>query len=142
MRAVPVDPVFLFDPKTHWIDLWETAKATLTVAAFLGAKRFEFVGYDANLSLWTVSWKSPELSLWNRIANLAGHSRMSVPVHWTDTGRYKIGELRQNFIEAVVHDDDVLTQLVEPEELIRRLRECDTFLQLAQAWQWLKTDTA
>ena len=48
MQTVPVAPVFLFDSKDHWIDRWKTAKATLTIARFLGAKRFEFVGYDGH----------------------------------------------------------------------------------------------
>jgi len=48
-----------------------------------------------------------------------------IPVQWTETGRYRVDELRSIFIDAVDHDDDSLTQFVEAEELTRRLAGCD-----------------
>jgi hypothetical protein len=71
-----------------------------------------------------------------------GRTRIDVPVQWTKIGSYNIEELRQSFIDAVAHDDDVLTQFVEREELVHRLRESDSFLDFIQVWEWLSHESA
>jgi hypothetical protein len=141
LRTGPVVPVFLFDSLHSYAQLWETAKESLTIARFLGPKQYEFLGYDADLTLWRVGWKSPAFSLFQRIANIGRRSRLDVPVAWTKVGTYSIVELRNNFLKAVAHDDDVLTQFVEPEELNQRLGECETFSQFVEVWQWLSHDS-
>jgi hypothetical protein len=139
---MPAAPVFLVDSKDHWINLWNTPKTTIALARFLDAKQFEFTRYDANLTAWKVRWNLPELSLWDRIANVLGRTRIDVPVQWTLIGTYNIDELRRSFIEAVAHDDDVLTQFVEREELVRRLCDSDSFPDFIEVWEWLSHEPA
>jgi hypothetical protein len=80
--------------------------------------------------------------MWGRIANLAGRSRVDLPVQWVEIGKYEIEKLRHSFIDVAVHDDDILTQFVERDELIRRLEKCDSFSDFVGTWRWLSHESA
>jgi len=49
-------------------------------------------------------------------------------------------ELRDAYLDAVAHDDDVLTQFVEQSELRQRIQESHSFEDLIKIWQWMCTE--
>ncbi len=67
-------------------------------------------------------------------------SLIDVEVQWKDAKPYGIEELRRNFLDAVEHDDDILTQFVHREALFQRIRACESFEELVLVWEWLSAE--
>ena len=140
-RNTRVAPVFLFDSRDPWIELWQTPKTLVRVACFLDSKKFIFVGYDANLTAWEVRWTNPGPSVWNRLAGIAGRNHVDVPVQWTEVGSYEIEKLRRNFMEAAAKGES-LTDFVERDELLARLERRVSFSDFVLTWNWLSLNSA
>ena len=138
---LPIAPLFLCDEGEDWIEL-ETQVATERNLFRLGsAKKYAFIAYAANETKWKMRYESPGFSIWTRLTQYLRTPKILVPVRWLHRGSYRIDELRSTFLKALEHDDDVLTQFVEREELISRLNAAGTFEELVRIWEWLSMDT-
>jgi hypothetical protein len=56
------------------------------------------------------------------------------------SARHSVTELRDAYLDAVAHDDDILTQFVEQDTLRKRIQQCRSFQDLVETWQWMSTD--
>ena len=144
---IPDSPVFLYSAESHWIDLRRTAPTTERTFRRFGGKQYYTTAYDANQIRWKAHWETvpKDTTIWTHLATsilarkLKDH-RVDVPVQWTHDGDYPFAELRGICVEAVNHDDDILTQFVERSDLLKRLDRCETFHELIDVWEWLSVD--
>jgi hypothetical protein len=137
---LPIAPLFLLDNSGEWIQFESTVATDHTLFRLRSAKRYEFIAYDANQTKWKKQYENPHFSIWNRFQQYIRSAKVVVPVRWDQIGRYDIEELRDLFLKAVQHDDDVLTQFVEREDLISLLNAATTFDDLVRIWDWLLTE--
>jgi hypothetical protein len=138
---LPVAPLFLCDAKGDWIEL-ETLVATKRILMRLDSgKEYNFTAYAANGTKWIMRYESPGFSIWSRLSQFRRTPKVVVPVRWDRRGTYNVDELRAVFLKAVEHDDDVLTQFVERDDLISRLKAASSFKDFVGVWEWLGMDS-
>jgi hypothetical protein len=53
---------------------------------------------------------------------------------------YDLEELVNAYVQAVNLDDDILTQFVDGEDIVRRLKKCKSFQDVVETWQWAGED--
>ena len=134
---LPIAPLFLSDYTAKWIELEATIITERKLFKPGATRQFEFIGYDACRTKWKMQYERPTSSVLDRLIQHFRAPNMIVPVRWQECGSYPIEELRAVFLKAVEHDDDVLTQFVEREELVQRLSNATEFEELLRIWNWL-----
>jgi len=139
--SLPVTPLFLCDDSREWIELEASVKLEQKASVLGLVRRPQFIGYDFGLIKWRRCYPVVAVSPWRRLlAYTVYNPELDVRAQWHRIGDYKIEELRSVFLAAVEHDDDVLTQFVERDELIERLKAASTFQDLVKVWEWLSTE--
>jgi hypothetical protein len=139
-RVNVVAPVFFYDSNTHWIDLKRAVATTERASRLFLSRQPQIVAYDAKLNRWSVAFDAPAgiASAWSRLlANTVYNPVREVPLQWNHSGSYEIDELRTVILEAVAHDDDILTQFVERGDLSSRLEQATSFAEFVATWDWL-----
>jgi hypothetical protein len=139
--GLPAAPLFLCDTKGDWIELETLVATQRTLLRLDFGKKYEFTAYAADGIKWTMRYESPEFSIWSRLSQFMSSNRVVVPVRWERREAYNIDELRAAFLKAVEHDDDVLTQFVERNDLVARLSAASTFKDFVVVWEWLGMDS-
>lgn len=145
MPQLPTAPYFVFNRKQHWIELTETAETRMAVNRLTLLSNWDqhCVVYDVDGVAWTFRFDRPA-SGFSILARLAAHiaynPRHDVGIVWERIGPYSLSEVKDAYLDAVDHDDDILTQFVEPEALSERVRGCQTFRDLVETWRWMGTE--
>ena len=137
----PVAPLFLLDADRDWIEFEEIVTTERILLSSAAIKEYEFIAYAADGTKWNMRYESPGFSIWTRLSRFIHTRKIVVPVRWNRCGTYRIDELRAAFLQAVEHDDDVLTQFVKRDDLIARLNTGATFGEFVRIWHWLAMDS-
>jgi hypothetical protein len=143
----PRPPYFLWNIREHFLDCVTAPDAEL---AGKRVSRMTLVKeYDSHCTIYDyegVAWgfhfvgRKEKYSLFDRLlAELYNPSR-EFPVSYSQLRPYEFAELQRAYLDAVAHDDDILTQFVEADELTERIKQCANFKQLLETWQWMETD--
>jgi hypothetical protein len=75
----------------------------------------------------------PRPTLGRRIlANTIYNPRYRIPVRYEPGGHYELAEVKGRIARAVAHDDDVLTQFMEPSEIRAQLDSASSFEDVVQ----------
>jgi hypothetical protein len=130
----PIAPLFLCGADRDWIELKEIVATERILLRSATVKKYEFLAYAADETKWNMRYESPGLSIWTRLSQFTQTPKITVPLQWNRCGTYRIDELRAAFLQAVEHDDDVLTQFVERDDLITRLNAGATFGEFVRIW--------
>jgi len=105
--------------------------------------------YDSHCTIYDsegVAWgfhfvgRKEKYTLFDRLLAEVYNPCREFPVSYSQRGRYDFAELQGAYLDAVAHDDDILTQFVEADELTERIKQCSNFKQLLETWQWMETD--
>jgi hypothetical protein len=99
--------------------------------------------YDSEGAAWGfrfVGWKG-KYSLLDRLQAEVYNPSREFPVSYSQLRHYQFAELQRAYLDAVAHDDDILTQFVEADELTKHIKQCSDFKELLETWQWMQTDT-
>ena len=139
-NILPLAPVFIWDRSAKWISLEKIIQTTRRVPRRRVAAPHEFIGYDANMTKWTMTYDNPDVtkSIWTGLLARIHNPWTDATVLWIESGGYMFEELRDLFLKAVEHD---LTQFVEGDELKDRLNKANTFQELVDVWEWLWEDS-
>ena len=146
MSAAPTAPYFSCNLKRHAIEFSETIKTRASVSQLILVcdTDAEWVSFDAAGSAWSFHYERPPGGF-SFVSRLLTKTVMNpireVAVHWTRLRSYQLPELRDAYIDAIEHDDDILIQFVEREELRRRVQQSQSFRDLVETWRWMETDT-
>ncbi len=117
----------------------------ITVTHFADGYFSSLVVYDAAGRVWRVEAAEPVVPITRfkkLLARTVVDSVISVRLTWARPQAYAFGDLREAFLRAAEEDDDNLTQFVEREELLQRIRNCGSFAALAEVYEWAGTDTS
>jgi len=105
--------------------------------------------YDSHCTIYDsegVAWgfhfvgRKEKYTLFDRLLAEVYNPCREFPVSYSQRSRYEFAELQRAYLDAVAHDDDILTQFVEADELTERIKQCSNFKQLLETWQWMETD--
>ncbi len=145
MAYLPAAPYFQCYPKEHSIDLCDTVHTRQRVShvALLDGFDLGSIVYDSKGLAWRFSFERPaaRLSVLRRLlAHTIYNPVREVAVSWFRLHEYSFAELRDAYLDAIAHDDDVLTQFVEASDLQRRVQESQSFGDLVETWRWMDTD--
>jgi hypothetical protein len=61
------------------------------------------------------------------------------PIPYSQLRSYQFVELQRAYPDGVAHDDDILTQFVDADELTKRIEQGSNFRELLETWQWMQT---
>lgn len=117
-----------------------------SVDTFLSVRsefRTRIVYFDALGRLWRVKELKcrHRINWWARLlAHICYNPTVEVEWVWSEPERYEFADLQRSYCEAVKVDDDILTQFVEREELLRKVLAASSFGELAQVYQWAAKD--
>jgi hypothetical protein len=144
----PTAPYFLWNSSQHFFDCVTAASAA---AAGTRVSRVALVkGYDSHCTIYDsegTAWgfhfvgRKEKYSLLDRLLAKVYNPSREFPVSYSQLRHYQFAELQRAYLDAVAHDDDVLTQFVEADELTKRIKQCSDFKELFETWQWMQTDT-
>jgi hypothetical protein len=141
----PVTPYFLFCRKQHFIDLSESAEIGNRVSRLTLVSKWDSqcIVYDSAGTAWGFRFQSQRTNytMFDRLLAEIYNPVREVPVIWSVHHEYSIPEIQEAYLDALAHDDDILTQFVEAEELERRIRRCQDFQDLTETWHWMQTDS-
>lgn len=146
MAKTPTEPYFSCNSKQHAIELSETLETRSSVSqlTLVADADAEWIAFDASGAAWSFRYERPPggFSLVTRLLTktLINPIR-EVAVFWTRLRSYQFPELRDAYLDAIEHDDDILTQFVERDELLRRVRSSQSFHDLVETWRWMETDS-
>ena len=139
--TIPHAPVFLCDSDGDWIELENNVASERTLFRLRSNRRYEFIAYAPDETKWTMMYESRGFSIWTRLTQYVRMPKVVVPVRWIRCGQYHVDELRAAFLRAVEKDDDALTQFVERDDLVNRLKAATTFAEFVRVWEWLAMDS-
>lgn len=140
-------PFFRVFASRRWISLESDVRtADVRRSDVIRGRATEPVGYDSQGWVW-VPTPAPPIRRVGPIRRLLARRlydpiEFFVPVTWSRLRSYELRELRDAFIDAIDADDDILTQFVERDELMERVRSCSTFDSLLETWEWMETEPA
>src|SRR6266700_1942127 len=145
MPQLPTAPYFQSSPKEHSIDLCDTVPTREHVSrlALLDGFDLDSIVYDSKGLAWSFRFEQPAVRpsvLGRLLAHTVYNPVREVAVSWSPLRDYSFAELRDAYLDAVAHDDDVLTQFVEQSELRQRIQESHSFEDLIKIWQWMCTE--
>src|SRR6476646_2736138 len=140
----PTTPFFLFDREKHFIDLYEAMGIGQRVSqlTLVSAWDSHCVVYDSLGVAWAFRFDcaKSKYSWWDKFLaqfyNPAGTSNVT----WHRQQNYAFSELQKAFLDALAHDDDILTQFVEEGDLRSRIQRSANFPELLETWRWMQTD--
>ena len=145
MPYLPAVPYFCCsNPNTGYFDIVEQVETTVraTRLALLGAGDSHGVVYDSEGLVWNYRWERPKKrpGMWAEVIAQIYNPVLEVNVVWARIREYPFEELRKGYIDAVELDDDILTQFVDGEELMERIKQAVDFPALVEVWNWANSD--
>ncbi len=131
MNTEPQYPLLIVDLK-GWLG-W-CAREKKDRYSLLGAlNTHRWVGFDAFGGKWQVSPDSFPYrdKWWTRVlANTIYNPRFESELRWMPAGQYNFEELQEQICSLIDHDDDILTQRMEPDRLKMIVRRSGSFDEL------------
>jgi hypothetical protein len=129
----PEFPIICIDKK-YFVELLdsEARMSKVSALALINVPTFQdiFV-FDKNGFQWSYKMISTEFkeTFFNRILIKAGFyfRTFSATVIWTRVCEYDLAKLKENLVNCVDQDDDILTQFIEPKDLSNAIRDAKTF---------------
>jgi hypothetical protein len=145
--STPTAPYFSCNSKRHAIDFSQTVETRLPVSQsiLVSDADAEWVTFDAAGGAWGFRYERPHggFSFVRRLlTKTVSNPTREVALFWTHLRPYPLSELRDAYLDAIEHDDDILTQFVEREELLRRVQQSQNFHDLVETWRWMETEPA
>jgi hypothetical protein len=142
--ATPALPFFVFDRKKHFLCLYETEWSQQIAFRSTIASKWDSrcMVYDAAGVRWEFRFQpsKPEYSWLDKFLANFYNPLEPVSVSWKRGENYAFSELQEAYLDALDHDDDILTQFVEEAELRKRIEESTAFSELVETWRWTETD--
>jgi hypothetical protein len=87
--------------------------------------------YDSDGLAWSVFKVTPALSPLARfLARTVYNPRRIVHITFREPRQYLLDELKKHLTDLVNHDDDILTQFIEPDDLNALIRDAPSFKHL------------
>lgn len=131
-KSTPSPPYFEVSEKQHWIDCQFELAAQIecNLLALVTFRERDWKVYDAAGAVWSVRWERAVDSYpWfvRLLAHTFYNPRRTAKVTWTRIGEYELEDLRQAYLDAIKHDDDILTQWVDRDELNERVARAPCF---------------
>ena len=144
MSALPSAPYFVCSGDKRYFELVEMVETSVmaTQLALLDDRDSQNTAYDSEGVTWSFTWERPKMDrgfLSKLIAQVHNPAR-KVNVLWKRGRTYAFDALRTNYQKAINQDDDILTQFVEEEELLKRVADCRDFSSLVEVWNWASVD--
>ena len=96
------------------------------------------VYFDSNNNQWIIKNLSITRELnWidGLLANTIYNPIIPVQIIWSHKGKYELNELKKALIDCVETDDDILTQFVDNEFLIKKIKDCTEFNNLLDVFE-------
>src|SRR5882672_7606197 len=114
MLQLPTAPYFLLSPKKHSIDLCDTVQTRQRVSrlALLDGFDLDSIAYESKGLAWGFRFERPAgrpSVLGRLLAHTIYNPVRELDVSWFHLRDYSFAELRGAYLDAVVHDDDILT---------------------------------
>jgi hypothetical protein len=140
----PAIPFFLFDRIKHFIDLHDAMEIGKSVSqlTLVGGWDSHCIVYDSAGVAWGFRFAhSKKQYSWldKFLAQFYNPIRPNT-VSWHSKQSYPFSELQSAYLDALAHDDDILTQFVEEKDLRQRIQHSSTFSDLVATWHWMNTD--
>jgi hypothetical protein len=141
----PATPFFLFDPKRHFIDLCEVMEIGGSVSRLTLVNGWDSrcIVYDSAGIAWGFRFahSKKQYSWLDKLLAQFYNPVRHTTVTWHSRQSYSLSELQNAYLDALAHDDDILTQFVEEKDLRRQIQHSSTFSDLVETWHWMKTDS-
>ena len=142
----PAPPYFLWNRCQHYftcITPADSAEAGKKVSRLTLVTEYDSkcLIYDSEGAAWGFHYvgRKQKFSLFDRLLAEVYNPSREFPVSYSKLRGYQFAELQGAYLDAVAHDDDILTQFVEAGELAKRITKCSTFGELLETWQWMST---
>ena len=139
----PTTPFFLFDQKKRFIDLCERIEFDKRVSQLALVDRWDLccLIYDSAGNVWEFRFRhAKEYSSLAKLLAQFYNPVKPISLTWHQHRTYELSELQKAYLEALAHDDDILTQFVEEDELRKRIEQSANFSELLETWRWMNTD--
>jgi len=140
----PIPPYFLWDSHKRFFDCISAVEAAevgkrVSRLALVTEYESHCMIYDSEGMVWAFHFvgRKVKFSLLDRLFAQVYNPSREFPVSYSQLRTYQLAELKRAYLEAVAHDDDILTQFVEAPELTTRIKRCSTFKELLETWQWM-----
>jgi hypothetical protein len=142
----PTAPYFLWNSRQHHFT------CVTSVDAAQAGKRVSRLSlvteYDSKCTIYDsvgMAWgfhfvgRKEKCSLLDRLLVGFYNPSREFPVSYSQLRSYQFAELQRAYLDGVAHDDDILTQFVDADELTKRIEQASNFTELLQTWQWMQT---
>jgi len=142
----PTPPYFLWNSREHYFDCVDASSAAeagrVSRAALVTEYDSQCMIYDSAGMAWGFHFvgRKEKFSLLDRLLAEVYNPVREFAVSYSQLRSYAFAELQGAYLDAVAHDDDILTQFVESDELTKRIQQCSNFKELLETWQWMETD--
>ena len=140
----PATPCFAYNSRKHFLYLWNQIEMDKRVSRLTLVTQWDrhCTVYDPSGAAWNFRFEhnGKGYSWLDRVLAEIYNPAKEMPVVWSRIRSYETAELRSAYLEALAHDDDILTQFVEADELSDRIQRCQSFADLIATWQWMETD--
>ena len=134
----PATPCFVYDRSKHVLYLWNEIEIGKRVSRHALVTQWEHhcTVYDPSGAAWNFRFEraGKAYSWLDRVLAEIYNPIKEVSVVWARLESYEIAELRNAYLDALAHDDDILTQFVEAEELQSRIERCESFEDVIATW--------
>ena len=143
----PTAPYFLWNSRQHYFDCVSAASSAkvgqrVSRVALVTEYDSHCTIYDSEGMAWGFHFvgRKEKFSMLDRLLAEVYNPSRQFPVSYSQLRSYQFAELQRVYIDAVAHDDDILTQFVEANELTKRIQQCSNFKGVLETWQWMETE--
>ncbi|MBI3099450.1 MAG: hypothetical protein HYY93_14665 [Planctomycetes bacterium] len=142
MPSRPATPYFILYIRDHGVDVSsQTDREIVPKSALIDNVEAGYVVYDAEGRSWPPRYSRLEhgFSWLTRLAAKTVYDPLvEVGISWTLVGSYELGALQDAFIDAVKHDNDILTQWRDEDKIVARIERSLTYDDLISVWEWIQ----